>query len=113
VEEEPAEVGEMKYIDHGLCFRCEYRARFCETGERPRMECGDIDSAVNSCYMAKPVKPIVVSKDHQDRRPLMPGLFSARFHRVADPIVELCIKQMPRGYMLYWMPKEKERGTPD
>jgi hypothetical protein len=54
--------GSMKH----LCFRCEFRARFLEaehekrgSGHAPRYECGT-GSSVNSCYMFKPVQPLVL-----------------------------------------------------
>ena len=50
-----------KEIGRGLCFRCENRAIFLETGYHPRFECGMEKTASSSCYMFMPAKPIVVA----------------------------------------------------
>ena len=71
----------------GLCFRCEHRARYYETGSAPRMECGSPETAVYGCYMYKPVRPVVVGpRDKSDPRPIFgPPMISGRvqFERVA------------------------------
>jgi len=65
-----------------LCFRCEYRARFLETGERHRHECGDILKSKSSCYMFMPCCP-VVTKATPGWRPRFAGaLFSTRENAV-------------------------------
>lgn len=63
-----------------LCYRCEHRARYLEAGRRPRCECGMTDTAKYSCYMYKPVRPVVLSKtDPADPRPPAgPWGYSAR-----------------------------------
>jgi hypothetical protein len=101
------------FVDHGLCYRCDHRALFLETDIQPRCECGDVERSVHSCYMYRPVKPVTVSRNKGDSRPLIPGLFSARFHKCAESRVELCMKQEPKGYLIYWAPREKKRGTPN
>ena len=57
-----------------LCHRCEYRAQYLEgesikkgSGRGPRMECKS-NWAVNSCYMYKPIKPLVIEPSDYERR---------------------------------------------
>ena len=57
-----------------LCHRCEYRAKYNEketmkkgSGHGPRYEC-QTDMAVNSCYMYKPTKPLVVEPSDSEKR---------------------------------------------
>ena len=57
----------------GLCYRCEHRARFLETGDRPRFECGMEKTASHSCYMFMPCKPIAVTSIAGERRPIFAG----------------------------------------
>ena len=89
----------------GLCYRCEYRSQFKETGEGPRYEC-KTDSSVYSCYMYRPVRPVLLVRDRDDRRPIAgPWAFSARAHRPdREPKVELFIEKQKLGYLLYWRP---------
>ena len=62
----------------GLCFRCEHRAAFLETGSRPRCECGE-SRAVHSCYMFTPTKPIAVGLIPWERRPIFgPWMLAGR-----------------------------------
>lgn len=69
----------------GLCYRCEYRAQYLEKDIRPRMECGEPSSAVMSCYMFRPVKPVVLKPRSRDNRPICgPAAFSARMERNPD-----------------------------
>ena len=94
----------MQEEKKGLCFRCEHRARFFETGSGPRYECQQPDMAVHGCYMYKPVKPCVLKKDKDDKRPRFAGaLFSAR-ERYAGiaPVNECDIKEIKEGTILYW-----------
>jgi len=56
-------------LGHGLCFRCEYRAAFFDTGYGPRYECGK-SGAVHSCYMFIPTKPIAVGPIEGEKRPI-------------------------------------------
>jgi len=92
----------------GLCYRCEWRARFLETGRRPRRECGDIKITKSACYMFKPCKLVVVSKLHpDDPRPLMGGYFSCRYRGVKLAEVELAGKEVKDGVLFYWKPVEE------
>ena len=53
-----------------MCFRCEFRAKYLETGRRPRCECGDIKNSKVDCYMFIPCFPIKTEKaDKSDPRP--------------------------------------------
>ena len=73
--------------DKGLCFRCEHRAHFHETGYGPRYECKQ-NGAVGACYMYRPVSPCVCKPLHpDDPRPIWgPAALSCRmqFVRVLD-----------------------------
>ena len=63
---------------HGLCFRCEHRATFLESGIKPRFECGEARS-VHGCYMFMPCKPIVVGPIEGEKRPIFAGwMFAGR-----------------------------------
>jgi len=64
----------------GLCYRCEHRAEFLESGIKARYECGSIKNAVVSCYMFLPVIPVVLEKNKNDKRPMTLNIFSARVH---------------------------------
>lgn len=67
----------------GLCFRCEWRARYLETDSGPRCECKERDKQVASCYMFRPCIPIILQRNAGDRRPIGGPIFlSARFHGV-------------------------------
>jgi len=67
----------------GLCRRCEWRARFYETGSGPRCECQCEKSAVHSCYMYKPTLPYIMTANEGDDRPEYgPAFISARMHAV-------------------------------
>ena len=52
---------------HGLCHRCDRRAEFHEKGVQPRYECGT-GMSVMSCYMYRPVTPLVLRRTLHDRR---------------------------------------------
>lgn len=99
-----------------LCYRCEHRANFLERGSRPRHECGDITHSSGSCYMFKPVRPIVVApSDKRDKRPwLGPPILSSRSKSlgVCD---EVGLEAFPvgEGLCLYWSPKNKEEKEND
>jgi len=106
----------------GLCFRCEHRARYLETGERPRYECGNADSQVYGCYMYQPCLPVIVTgaPDALERRPFDAPLFAGRVHavRVAahthQPFgaratagagdVAGTVHSVPEGLMVTWTP---------
>lgn len=70
----------------GLCYRCEHRAEFMENGTGPRAECKMKDMSVHSCYMYKPVRPLVLTNNEGDSRPPAGSIISARGYatRIAD-----------------------------
>jgi len=93
-------------VKQGLCFRCEHRACFYETGSGPRCECQGHETAVYSCYMYKPVRPVVLKRNRDDRRPQFAGsMISARSHFVKIADSELALKSGREGGVLYWTPK--------
>ena len=57
----------MDKIKKSLCFRCEYRALFLETGYKPRLECGSVEDSKYICYMYKPVEPVVLEKSSSEK----------------------------------------------
>ena len=59
-----------KSMGRGLCFRCEHRAMFLETGYRPRFECGMEKEASSCCYMFMPCKPVAVAPTAGEKRPI-------------------------------------------
>ncbi len=84
---------------YGLCFRCQHRVDFLELDHAPRYECGQIKSAVHSCYMFRPPDPLILRQsDPKDPRPLLgPAMIASRactggpvapteFRRVARPV---------------------------
>lgn len=97
----------------GLCNRCEWRARHIEAGHGPRCECQDIGKSVYSCYMYKPVMPVVLEKNEQDKRPMFGSyMLSARSHgRLPSELeVEINVKQVTKKeWVLYWVAKERPK----
>lgn len=112
-----------------LCFRCEWRARYLETGHGPRCECQAEKSAVWSCYMFRPCEPYVLGRTGAERkiwgakRPLTgPGMISARMSArtaigdEAAVLTSVPIKQAgARGdgeeVMLAWLPVSAMSGV--
>ena len=98
-----------KEIKHkGLCFRCEYRARFLEFRHQPRCECGMVHSSVCSCYMYKPVAPLVLVKsDNKDKRPFLgPAFISSRASAVDIAEGDYCLAKTKKGTVVYFKPTE-------
>jgi hypothetical protein len=63
----------------GLCFRCEHRAVFLETGYHPRFECGMEKMASSCCYMFMPCKPVAVVPNDGENRPIFgPWMIAGR-----------------------------------
>lgn len=99
--------GLRKYpVDHGpLCYRCEYRAQYHETGVAPRCECGG-PGAVCGCYMYRPVRPLETEADPGDKRPLGgPWMISARSHATGLADFEPVAHRRGRKLTIYWRPK--------
>jgi hypothetical protein len=91
---------------NGLCFRCEYRAIFLETGSGPRNQCGDINNTVHSCYQHRPVKPVSLLKDKKDIRPQFgPAMISSRSSYAGVSEFRLNLAEQKDGSILYWTPK--------
>lgn len=87
-----------------LCHRCEHRAVFLEIASGPRWECQQT-FPVCSCYMYRPVIPLVLQKVKGDRRPLLTGtLFSARTHAVRLAKVRLRNVHSQGGTVLWQEP---------
>jgi len=75
---------------HGLCWRCENRAKFHDTGYGPRCECGDVRSAKYSCYCYEPTRPLVLERDKGERRSLFLGwMLSGRGHAVGVAVSKI------------------------
>jgi len=117
------DTGLIKKIEEksvGLCFRCEWRARYFETGSGPRMECGTTTRSSYSCYMYTPVRPVVLVANEGDKRfPLTLWMLSARCH--ADGLANVFLaadiikgNKKKNKYLKYWLPideaKPKKRG---
>ena len=82
----------------GLCYRCEHRAAFLETGSRPRYECGE-SRAVHGCYCFMPTKPIAVRPIEGEKRPIFgPWMLAGRIqsHDLVDD-GRLCLKLVDLG----------------
>lgn len=102
-------MAEDKVQYYGLCYRCEHRAQFHETGRRPRMQCGDIELAVSSCYMYKPVAPLILTADNKDDpRPILgPPMLSGRVTPTAIAEGEYAaVSREEDSVLVYWVPKE-------
>jgi len=113
-----------KYM--GLCHRCEHRVKYIEDYEkekqkliaegrrneieslfvhRPRCECGG-GSAVHSCYMYQPVKPLIIEKNEGDERPMLAApMISARCHAVKIHEGVLGARVIDDALLLYWTPE--------
>ena len=79
---------------------------FLESGVRPRYECGEIESAKFSCYMYRPVMPVLLKKQKEDKREQFAGwMLSARSEAAGMPEMELAAKYKKSGSLLYWIPK--------
>lgn len=101
----------MKNIKRqGLCYRCEHRANFYETGEGSRCECKSPEMSVNSCYMYRPVRPVVIKRNDGDERPQFGlSIISARSHfvRLADEMIIDAFDVEDGGVVLYYKKLKK------
>jgi len=98
------EFEELKRLNRPLCYRCEHRARFHETGHGPRMECQNATTASCGCYMYRPVEPLILRAAESEKqigvkRPLGgPGMIAARAHgRKAEEADGLLMVGVPVG----------------
>jgi hypothetical protein len=93
----------------GLCHRCEHRATFKEKGLAPRCECGS-NNAVYSCYMYRPVAPLVLEPKQGERRSLL-AMWTVSGRAVScgpDPSMKLATKVEGRRCLLFWKPGRKK-----
>jgi len=98
---------EFKHNPQGLCFRCEHRAEFLETGNRPRYECGDPTMNCLGCYMYLPVKPVVLEKlDPNDPRPQFSAPFISARSKFVAIAKNLSLSRYVHGEEStpYWIP---------
>ncbi len=101
----------------GLCFRCEYRAQYFESGHAPRMECGLPDTCKWACFMYKPVLPVIIGRlNKRDPRPITLNILSARVTYLDTAksedmeLVSVHGKTNKEPSMLvYWRPKMKAK----
>lgn len=94
---------------YGLCYRCEHRAVWNETGKhRPRMECGSPTHSSHSCYMYQPVKPVMLGpRDTNDKRPRFAGwAISSRETSKGVPVdlEEHLVATNEQDRLKYWAP---------
>lgn len=90
----------------GLCFRCEHRALFHEEKIQPRCECSMTNCAVHSCYMFKPVRPIVLKQlDKKDKRPMSLNYFSCRVCGKKTEDLKAQMIKVKEGFLVWWEPK--------
>jgi hypothetical protein len=88
-----------------LCFRCEYRAQYLETGSGPRCECQEPTRSGFGCYMYRPTSPVVLAKSKGDKRPQFAGsMFSARSRFAGVAKVDYSVKKVKGGNVLYCIP---------
>jgi hypothetical protein len=88
-----------------LCHRCEHRVCFLESGHGPRCECHQ-EGAVNSCYMYRPVLPLVLKPNKGEDRPLGAAwAFAGRGHSEKHLDAELVYVEQD-GVGMYWRPCE-------
>lgn len=97
---------ELVYHKGGLCFRCNSRAIFLETGYGPRYECKNAKTSVHGCYAYKPVKPLyLIKSDTTDIRPHSTGYISSRSYpkKIAESVLN-GKKPKKNELILYWVP---------
>ena len=95
-----------KYL--ALCMRCQRRIDAIETGHPFRYECGATNCNVTSCYAYVPIKPLVITKNKDDKRVLFgPAMLSCRAHSAKEADCELNLKWEKKGRsgVIYWVPK--------
>ena len=90
--------------DLPLCYRCEHRALFHETGDQPRFECG-ASRASWTCYMYRPVRPLAVVANDGEERPIGgPWMLAGRVHAEKPAAVEMAAERQGRATVFYWRP---------
>ena len=89
-----------------LCWRCEHRAIAHEEGHGPRYECTDLFTSKHSCYCYQPVKPLILKRDSNDKRPQFAGwAISSRSHSagIEPDLVLKVISHGNKGNTLIWV----------
>ncbi|MCP4645814.1 MAG: hypothetical protein GY851_35540 [bacterium] len=100
---------------HGLCWRCEWRVQNWESGRQPRAECGNVLSAVCSCYMYRPVSPCLQSVPEayrDDPRPDHgPAMLAKRMQRDGTASVAYHLHRRPDGRsVVYAVPEQVSKA---
>jgi hypothetical protein len=89
----------------GMCYRCEWRALFLETGIAPRSECSTVGN-YGGCYMYKPTKPLILKQQKGDKIPAFgPAIISSRMDVVGIDDMQCILRKDRNGYLAYWVPK--------
>lgn len=83
-----------------LCFRCEHRARYLESGHAPRYECGQAAESKCGCYMYRPVSPVVMKPQDGDPRPVGSGMLACRSEAVRVFRSNLECKEVDGGFVI-------------
>jgi hypothetical protein len=98
---------EPEFHPRGLCYRCEHRANFFETGSRPRCECGDVQTTKAGCYMYRPVRPVTLAPAKDDPRPQFgPAMLSSRSYVAKTQIpMRATLSTCGDESVIYWKPK--------
>lgn len=92
---------------YGLCWRCEWRAKYHETGSAPRCECGS-QGAVCGCYMYRPVAPVALKQAPGDKRPRFAGaMFCSRERFAGVAEVTYHLTKTRQGAIVYAAPTGK------
>ena len=100
----------MHWPQNGLCFRCEHRASFLETGTAPRYECKNVKDAARICYNYNPVRPCTLKypnfsgKYGEINRRRIPrgGLAGARMEFDSIAQCKMAMKNHDGKYTQYW-----------
>jgi hypothetical protein len=91
----------------GLCYRCENRARYCESHGTwlPREQCAWLKKAVSVCYMYQPVQPVAVE-------PLKapPGTMTADIRVAGLSDTVLVQAEQEEKTVLFWRPRDEVSG---
>jgi len=100
----------LRSLYMGLCFRCEHRAVFHESNIAPRVECGS-KIAVHSCYMYRPVVPLVLApQDRKDKRPFLgPAMIASRTVSIGVSQGSYRYVLQGDGIVVYWKPKGRKK----
>lgn len=121
----PLKPGKCVAVEAGtyipLCFRCDHRASFLETGHGPRYQCGEVQKSVVMCYTYMPVRPVVNTADMHDKDhpgPFAPAIMRTRWSatRVAEEGEEIDSSLhmlSPDSWVVYWRPRKAGRPKRD